>query len=106
MLGGHTVTLVDPPERGRHGDPLPGDPAEVQVPGCYVQQSGSTEDTAARDTRVTGLDLFLPPGVQVTARHRVRWRGALYDVDGEPDRVDDVSGAEHHVEVRLRRVTG
>lgn len=106
MLGNHAVDLIAPQLKGKHGDPLPVDPDEVTVTGCYMQQAATSEATDGRDTVVTTWDLFLPPGVTVTALHRVRWRGELYDVDGDPTPWDDGQGSAHHIEVRLRHVTG
>lgn len=105
-LGGHTVEVIDPPARDGHGDPLPGDPAEAQVSGCSMQPGAGTEDLDGGDTVSTSWDLFLPPGVTITAQHQVRFRGQLYEVDGAPQPWDDDRGRPHHVEVRLRRVTG
>jgi hypothetical protein len=106
VLGNHTVDLIAPRPKGLHGDPLPTDPDEVQVSGCYMQQASTVENTDGRNTVVSVWDLFLPPGVTVTALHRVRWRGDLYEVDGDPTPWDDGQSVAHHVEVRLRRVTG
>lgn len=105
-LGGHTVTVVRPTGWDRHGDPLTGDPDETEVTGCSVQPASTTEDLDGRDT-VAGLwDLFTPAGVDIRATDRIRWRGELYEVDGAPQQWDDERGSGHHLEVRLRRVTG
>lgn len=105
-LGGHTVDVIDPASKDRHGDPLPGDPAEVQVSGCSMQPAASVESLDGGDTVSSAWDLFLPPGVIITALHRVRWRGDLYEVDGEPRPWDDERGRPHHIEAQVRRVTG
>lgn len=106
MFGGHTVDVIDPRGKDRHGDPLPGDPTEVRVAGCYMQPAASTEDLDGQTTISSGWELTLPPGVTITALHRIRWLGALYEVDGEPQPWDDVQGVPHHIEVKLKRVTG
>lgn len=105
-LGSHTVTIVRPVGQDRHGDPLPGDPSETQVSGCSVQPSSTTELTDGRDTVVSLWDLFLPAGTDIRATDRVRFNGELFDVDGDPAPWDDDLARAHHIEVRLRRVTG
>lgn len=105
-LGGHTVEVIDPPQKDKHGDPLSGDPAEVTVSGCSMQPGASTEDLDGRDTVAAEWDLFIPPGVTITALHRVRFHGELYEVDGAPQSWDDERGRPHHIEARLKRVNG
>lgn len=106
MLGNHTVDLIAPQPKAKHGDPLLVDLDEVTVTGCYMQQASTVETIDGRNTVVSVWDLFMPPGVAISALHRVRWRGDLYDVDGDPTPWDDGQGVAHHIEVRLRRVTG
>ena len=105
-LGGHTITIVRPPARDGFGDPVSGAAVETTVPGCFVQPRTSGEQTDLRDQVVTGLIAFLPAGVDVTATDRVRYAGALYQVDGDPSRWSDGHGSEHHLEVALRHVEG
>ncbi|MCO6011417.1 hypothetical protein NE236_41355 [Actinoallomurus purpureus] len=104
-LGSHTVTVVRPAGQDPLGDPLPGS-AETTVGGCFVQPRTSTEATDLRDTVITGLIAFLPPGTDVRATDKIRFNGVLYAVDGDPDAWDVLSGRAHHVEVALRRVEG
>lgn len=105
-LGSHSVTIVRPIGQDAHGDPLPGDPTEDEVSGCSVQPSSSVELTDGRDTVVSLWDAFLPAGTDVRATDQVRWNGQLYEVDGDPAPWDDDLGRAHHIEVRLRHVTG
>lgn len=105
-LGGHTVTVVRPLGEDAFGDPLPGDPAEFEVTGTSMQPASSIESIDGGDQIVSLWDWFVPPGTDVRATDQVRFRGELYDVDGDPQPLDDERGRPHHVEVRLRRVDG
>lgn len=105
-LGGHTATIVRPVGYDQHGDPLPGDPTETTVTGSSMQPAGSAEDTDGRDTVNSRWTWFAPPGTDLRATDRVRWRGHMYEVDGDPQPWDDDRGRPHHLEVQLRRVTG
>lgn len=106
MLGGHTITVVRPAERGPDGDPLPGTGSEVDVEGCSVQPRTSNEATDARDTVISGLIAYVPASADIRATDRIIWRGDTYAVDGDPGCWDDLTGTPDHLEVPLRRVTG
>lgn len=105
-LGGHTVTVIRPPGNDPFGDPLPGDPAETEVSGAFMQPGATTERTDDRDTVDSAWTCFLPPGTDIRATDRLRWRSAVYEVDGDPQPFDDLRGTTHHLEVRLRHITG
>ncbi len=105
-LGAHTVVFGRRPPKDAYGDPGAGSPTETTVTGCYVQPATSAERTDLRDTVTTGLVAYIPGTPDVVATDYVRWNGAVYAVDGEPDRWDDASGRPHHLEVKLRRVEG
>lgn len=105
-LGGHTVTIIRPAGR----DPFSGDPltgaTETIVIGCFVQPRTSSEQTDLRDQTITGLIAYLPADVDIVATDRVRYGDGVFQVDGDPARWSDGRGAEHHLEVTLRRVEG
>lgn len=105
-LGNHTATILRPRGTDAHGDPLPGDPDEIVVKGTSMQPASSVETIDGGDQVVSLWDWFVPPGTDVQATDQVRFRGDVYDVDGDPQPLDDERGRPHHVEVRLRRVTG
>lgn len=105
MVGSETLTLVRQ-ARGKHGDPA-GAATEIQIPGCIVWPRTSTETTDAQDTVITGYSALLPPGSDVTSTDRLRWRGLLFDVVGEPGiYTTPFSGTDPGLEVSMRRVTG
>lgn len=69
---------------------------------AVVQVLGSTEDTAAGQRIVLQLLLMLPPEANIDGFGAVRWRGDLYEVDG--DVLPIGFGSVHHYEATLRRV--
>jgi hypothetical protein len=106
-IGAQTITILRPPGRDLFGDPLPDPPAEIEVAGCSVQPDHSREDaTGGRDTVTTTLTAWLPPGTDICSTDQVRHDGRVYAVDGAPARWVDLSGREHHVQVRLRVIEG
>lgn len=105
-LGDQTITVVRPPKRGKNGDPLPGTGSEFDIEGCSVQPRQSTEATDLRDTVTTGLVVFAPGRPDILETDRIRYRGNLYAVDGEPAFWDELDGEPEHAEVQLKRVKG
>lgn len=77
------------------------------VSGVSVQPDVSTEATGDRGTIVTGWRLFTPKGrdLDLLATDRVEFGGMTLEVDGEVARYR-MGGRVHHVEARLKRVTG
>lgn len=105
MFGTDTLTVVRQAV-DEDGDPA-GAPAEVEVPGCYVQPRGtSDEDNDLRLTVTTGWLVFAPPGADIRPADRVRWNGGMYEVVGDPAAWAPPGGPAHHHEVVLRRVKG
>jgi hypothetical protein len=105
MFGSDVLTVVRQ-GRDRFGDPA-GAAVETEVSGCYVQPRGiSTEDTDQRTTVISGLLAFVPPGADIRPADRVRWRGDIYQVEGDPADWAPPGGPAHHLELILRRVTG
>lgn len=107
--------LVEVLTAGQVVDPYSGEPVvswdaptTVQVPGCGVEPRPSSEPTAdARNSVVSGFTLYLPPDVAVTAGSRVRVRGLVHEVLGEPAAWrSPYSGWAAGVVVQTRRVEG
>ncbi|MFJ4960990.1 hypothetical protein ACIP6P_00725 [Streptomyces sp. NPDC088729] len=75
--------------------------------GLMVQPDTSAEVTGDRPTVITGWRLITPKGVPFPAlpTDRVEWDGLTLSVDGEVGRFR-VRGRLHHVEARLKRVSG
>ncbi len=80
---------------------------ETPVPGCAVWPAGPSANNDARDTVFTGYTAVLPPDTQIAPTDKVRWGGAVYEVDGEPGTFrSPFTGSGGHVQVQLKRVTG
>ena len=91
MLHGETVTRL----RGTPVvDPYSGQPtglawvtpAELAIPGVGVEPRPSGEPVAdARNATTSGFTLYgIPAGTDITPADRMRVRGVVYDVDGDP----------------------
>lgn len=106
-LGNHTITVVRAPlvtdPYGNEGTERDWDnAAEHQVQGCSVQGQPSAEFTRDRDLVVIRKEVYAPPEADLLASDRVRWDGATYDVDGQPQR--EVHGTHvDHLYALLRR---
>ena len=76
---------------------------------CEMQPETATttsnEDVVQQQRTLTHWRLFLPAGADITAKDRWRFAGVDYEVDGEVASWR-LRGTEHHVEVRLQRVSG
>jgi hypothetical protein len=106
---GETVVLLrpGPPVVDGMGQEHPGPDVEVPVAGCAVWPRTSSEQDQAQSQVIVGITLFVPPGTQVDAHDRVRVRGVVYQVDGEPGLYrSPLTGHASGIEVALRRVTG
>lgn len=107
-LGELVVVLrPGPMTRDAMGQEVPGPDTEIPVPGCAVWPRTSSERDQGQAQVVVGLTVFVPPGVEVRATDRMRVRGAVYQVDGEPGTYrSPLTGTTSGTEVALSRVTG
>lgn len=96
-----TVTVIRPTGRDAFGDPQPGVPTEFDVPGCLFVPGPSRELGFAANQVDTDGTIYAPAGTDVQPSDKVRVRGDVYAVVGEPQ----VWGSFGTVIV-LRRVTG
>lgn len=103
----HTVTVIDRVLVGQddRGHDVYED-VERAVPDCNMQPVSSTEQNDNRTQVVTRWRLAGPPGMGLTATARVRFRGVLYEVDGDPGEYDSFAGLLDHTEVFLKVVSG
>jgi hypothetical protein len=75
---------------------------QISLP-CRIQELTGTEDNAERET-ITRLALgFFEPNVEMTAYDRIEVEGTVWEVVGNPRRLNDSTGP-HHIEVDLREV--
>lgn len=76
-----TIQHYGPPDdfggRQPEGDP-------VQVGGCHIWPRTSTENADRGVVVISGLNVFVPPGVDVRPTDRITARDKEYDVEGEP----------------------
>jgi hypothetical protein len=77
----------------------------TRVRGWFAQLTATELIAAGRDGSLSTWALVLPAGTAVDQSYRVEVDGATYFVDGAPSRSKTPRG-EHHVEARLRRITG
>ncbi len=104
----HTVDLltatVTTDRRGNRVEDWTAPKVESGLP-AFVQPAASTETFERDGTRlVTGFVAYLQrPGVR--AAQRVRWRGQVYLIDGEPDDNETPNGYSHST-LRIKRVEG
>lgn len=106
---GETITIVRPgaPTQDEYGNDVPGPSVETEVAGCAVWPRTSSEDVQARLQVLEGLNVLAPYGTVVGPHDRVRVRGLLYDVDGDPGEWrSPLTGFRGGVQIELTRVTG
>lgn len=103
----HTVTVIDRVLVGQddRGQDVYQD-VERQVPDCNMQPVSSVEFNDGRTQVITRWRLAGPPGIGLTALSRVRFRGVLYEVDGEAGEHESFAGLLDHTEAFLKVVSG
>jgi hypothetical protein len=106
---GETVTLIRRTLAGRdrYGNDRYTTTTAV-IDGVSVRRTGSSEDLGEQRDRVTtSLEVLLPPGTTVTAYDRLRIRGLLYEIDGNPDPGPNPdTGTTGPVRLSVKRITG
>ena len=82
---GETVTLLRRTQGNRdsHGNAT-WTTVEVDVPGCAVWPTGSTEQIQGQDQTSTRVTVMFPYGTAITSTDQARVRGTVYDVEGIP----------------------
>lgn len=79
------ATLIEDPYSSEDTEPDWDSPAELDIPGCGVALSGSTEPLVnARNPVDSDFDVFMPTGTDVTAQDRLVIRGQVCDIAGRP----------------------
>ncbi|MFD5308186.1 hypothetical protein [Streptomyces ardesiacus] len=78
-----------------------------QITDVSIQPDGSSETNGDRELVLTGWKLYTRRGrdLDLVKTDRVEWDGMTLEVDGEVARWR-WGGRVHHVEIRLKRVTG
>lgn len=88
-----------------YGNPRP-TWATVDVYAVWLEQTSAQEVTEGTDTALSDWLLVVPGLVDLDYRDRVREGDRVFEVVGAPDTKRVPGGAPHHVEARLRMVTG
>jgi hypothetical protein len=103
----HTVTVIDRVKTGEddYGADVYED-VEREVPDCNMQPVSSTEANDGRTQVITRWRLAGPPGMGLTATSRVKWRGMVYEVDGDAGEHESFGGLLDHTEAFLKVVSG
>lgn len=111
-LYGETVTLVRAPFKvDKYGNTTTerdwANATRTPYAGLMVQPDTSSEAAGDRPSVITGWRLITPKGrdFPALATDRVEWEGLMLELDGEVGRFR-VGGRLHHVEARLRKVSG
>src|ERR1044072_3049693 len=70
-----------------------------------VQPQSSSETTGGRDQATVSCPGLLPGTADVLVTDRIEWNGAVWEVDGAPDRWPDpfTPGEIHHIELTMTR---
>lgn len=102
-----TVTVIDRVLVGEddRGQDVYDDQAR-DVDQCNMQMVGTTEVVEGRDQVVTRWRLAGPPSMGLKHTSRVRYRGVLYEVDGDVAELGSFGGLMDHTECFLKVVTG
>lgn len=94
----------------RYNDAAPDwdNPAELDIDGCAVAPRDAEEDReGGREAVIVGFNVYAPAGTSVLATDRLRVRGEVHIVEGEPGVwVSPFSETEEGVEIRTRHVAG
>lgn len=82
------------------------DPDELEIPECSVQPSSTTLSQDGRVQGVTdGLTVYAPEDADVQAGDRIRYRGNVYTINGDPLLWPGVARMQH-MQLNLTRWRG
>lgn len=89
-----------------YGNPtMDWDNAEVKVEPALVSPVSTSENLSAQDTVTTRWRAILLAFSVADARARIRWHGAVYEVDGDVELHTDTRSRPHHKEALLVKVS-
>lgn len=81
-------------------------PAEVDVAPSLVQPAATSELDGDREAITTRWTWRMPAGADVIGTDRARWRGEVYQIDGDVQPWDSPTGALDHKVCSLSKVKG
>jgi hypothetical protein len=86
-----------------HGNPVVDwDNAVEKTEPAGVQPLAAAEYSISGDTIVSRYKLILHPKTVATALSRIRWRGDVYDIEGQVQLTSSVTGRPDHREAMMR----
>lgn len=88
----------------RHGARAPED--EKKISGCTLIPLASDEQGGTVATTATAYQLVMPGGTDLKATDRIRARGYVWEVDGEPADYRTKRGRAKAMIAIIRRVSG
>jgi hypothetical protein len=101
------------PGRDPRGQPLPGPDESFDVEGCVVTPRAETptvggDQQQARDTVIVGWTVYAPPSTALRTTDKVRIRGVVCEITGEPGDWgrNPFTGTPGPVQFAADRVTG
>lgn len=83
IAGNESVVVIRPAGRDRFGDET-GPPAESELLGCLFAPGPSREAGLSSEQVQTDGTIYAPPDTVVYATDRLRVRGQVYSVVGQP----------------------
>lgn len=98
-----TITRIRPTGLDLMGDPNPGIPDELDIPGCLFAPGTSSESgpgDAARQATTFGT-VYAPAGADITNTDQLRIRDQTFDITGVPAAWNTAG-----LVVEVRRTTG
>ncbi len=99
MAGSEIVTVIREPGPDAFGDPGAGAAATFDIPGCLFAPGPSRELGIGTNQVDTDATVYAPPGVDVLPTDKIRARGVVYTVVGDPQDWGSAAG----VVIPLRR---
>lgn len=101
------VRISEGPAADEYGNPKPGEAGRSTLKGRLEPARGE-ELTADRQTAIGEWRLYLGPDADglIDTSDRVEADGLVFEVSEPPARFTDARGRVHHLEVRLRHITG
>lgn len=104
-----TITRIRPGTITERGTDYPNweDADELDIPNCCVAWKNTSLSQEGRvlgliDTRV----LYAPLDADIKEGDRIRYKGKVYEIDGDPMDWESPTGALDHYEIDLKRYEG
>lgn len=80
---------------------------ELDIPNCCLTWQGTA---MSQEGRVLGIEdarvLFAPLDADIQEGDRIRHKGKVYEIDGDPRDWESPTGAIDHYEITLKRYKG